>query len=48
VYAKALYNCKDLVQKLIEDTGETEWDGATMPKLLAMLIEDVDVKQFRC
>jgi hypothetical protein len=24
VYAKALYNCKALVQKLIEETGETE------------------------
>jgi hypothetical protein len=49
VYAEALYNRKVLVQKLIEKTGETEWDTATMPELLAMLIkEGVDVEQFRC
>jgi hypothetical protein len=48
-YAEALYNQKALVQKLIEVTGETEWDGATMPDLLAMLIEEgVDVEQYRC
>jgi hypothetical protein len=49
VYAEALYNHKALVRKLIEETGETEWDGATMPELLAMLIEEsFDVEQFRC
>lgn len=30
VYAEALYNRKALVQKLIEDTGETEWSAATV------------------
>jgi hypothetical protein len=49
VYAEALYNRKALVQKLTEDMGETEWDGATMPQLLEMLIEEcVDVEQYRC
>jgi hypothetical protein len=49
VYAEALYNRKALLQKLIEETGETEWDATTMPELLAMLIEEgVDVEQFRC
>jgi hypothetical protein len=47
VYAEALYNHKALVQKLIEETGETEWDAATMPELLVMLIEEgIDVEQY--
>jgi hypothetical protein len=49
VYAEALYNRKALVQKLIEDTGETEWDDASMPEMLAMLLEEgADVEQYRC
>jgi len=40
VYAEALFNCKALVQKLIEETDEMEWDAATMPKLLAMLTDE--------
>jgi hypothetical protein len=48
VYAEALYNHKALVQKLKEETGETEWDAAMMPELLMFLIEEgVDVEQFR-
>lgn len=49
VYAEVLYNRKALVQKLIDNTEETEWDEATMPKMLAMLLgEGADGEQFRC
>jgi hypothetical protein len=49
VYARALHNRKALVQKLIVDTSETEWDEAIMPELLAMLMEEgIDVEQYRC
>lgn len=49
VYAEALYNRKALVQKLIEETGETKWDAVITPELLAMLLEEgVDVEQYRC
>jgi hypothetical protein len=41
VYAEAFYNRKALVQKLIEETGETEWDAATTPELLMFLIEEL-------
>jgi hypothetical protein len=33
VYAEALYNRKALVRRLIDETGEGEWDAATMPEL---------------
>jgi hypothetical protein len=35
-----LYNRNALVQRLIEEIAETEWDAATMPELLAMLTEE--------
>ena len=48
VYAEALYNRKLVVERLIEVTGKTEWDGQ-MPGLLETLMNaGVDVEQFRC
>lgn len=47
-YAEALYNRKLIVDRLIEETDETDWDRP-MPELLSLLLsEGFDVEQFRC
>jgi hypothetical protein len=46
VIAEALYNRRALVQKLVEQTGETEWDAATMPEQLE-IEEGVDVEHLQ-